>query len=111
MTRARSGHWASLGAPAAFLLGVTIAVLLVRAGLNNGSTTLRETGPVAGHVVSAAGKGRRPPAGRRQYSIVRAGDTFSTIAARSGITVAQLEQLNPGVRSTALFIGQRIRVG
>jgi hypothetical protein len=108
---ARSGRWASLIAPAAFLLGVTIAVLLVRSALDDGGAPPRATQPAPGHKVANPGKGRRPPASRLRYAIVRAGDTFSTIAARSGITVTQLERLNPGVRSTALFIGQRIRVG
>src|SRR5205809_7346714 len=101
MARARSGHWASLVAPAAFLLGVTIAVLLVRAGLNGGSSPSRETRAASSRPVSNGGNGRRTPSGRPRYTIVRAGDTFSTIAARSGITAAPLERLDPRVSSTA----------
>jgi LysM repeat protein len=41
---------------------------------------------------------------------VQSGDTFGTIAAREGIAVGRLEQLNPGVSSSALAVGQRIRV-
>ena len=111
MARDPSRHWASLAAPAAFLLGVTIAVLLVRSALNDGSTPTRETRPAVTRTTPTSGQGGRRRAARPRYTSVRAGDTFSTIAARAGITVAELERLNPGVRSTSLFIGQRIRVG
>jgi len=41
---------------------------------------------------------------------VRAGDTFATIAAATGVTVARLQELNPRVEPTSLFIGDRIRL-
>jgi LysM repeat protein len=41
---------------------------------------------------------------------VQSGDTFGSISAKTGVDVAQLERLNPGVRSNALQVGQRIRV-
>jgi LysM repeat protein len=104
-------------APAAFLALVTIAVLLIRSGLHHDTgtqttttappahttprtTTTRETTTRATTTTAAAG----------QFYTVQTGDTFSVIASRFGTTVAQLEQLNPGVSSTALRIGQRIRV-
>ena len=41
---------------------------------------------------------------------VRAGDSLSAIAARTGVTVGQLEQLNPTLDPSALRPGQRIRL-
>jgi len=41
---------------------------------------------------------------------VVAGDTFGVIAAKTGTSVAELGQLNPGVSSTALHVGQKLRV-
>jgi LysM repeat protein len=41
---------------------------------------------------------------------VRAGDTFGTIAARTGVPIATLQRLNPNVKPTALYIGERIRL-
>ena len=38
------------------------------------------------------------------------GDTFGSIAAKVGTTISALETLNPGVSSTALQVGQKIRV-
>ena len=110
--RRRSADWRSLAAPAVFLLAVTIAVLLVRSALtgDKSSGPVRETRPAATEPASTEGVTTPRPRPRRRYATVRAGDTFSTIATRAGITVSELERLNPGVKSTALFIGQKIRV-
>jgi len=45
----------------------------------------------------------------RTYT-VQSGDTLGSIAAKTGTTVAKLEQLNPGVDPTALRVGEKIRV-
>ena len=42
--------------------------------------------------------------------IVKAGDSFSTISARTGVNIATLESLNPGVNPAALQTGQRLRL-
>ena len=48
-------------------------------------------------------------AGATYYTVQR-GDTFSIIATKEAISVAEIEQLNPGVSSNALQVGQQIRV-
>jgi len=45
-----------------------------------------------------------------QECIVRAGDTLSKIARDSGITVAQLVELNPGVNFPQIKVGQKLRL-
>lgn len=45
----------------------------------------------------------------RFYTIER-GDTFGSVAAEFDTTVERLIELNPGVDTTELRIGQRIRV-
>jgi spore germination protein YaaH len=47
----------------------------------------------------------------RRYYRVRAGDTLASIAAQTHTPVARLRRLNPRVQPTALFIGQRLRLG
>jgi LysM repeat protein len=42
--------------------------------------------------------------------IVQRGDSFSAISSRTHVSVAMLERLNPGLRPTALHVGQEIRV-
>ena len=52
----------------------------------------------------------KPPARKAAaFYRVRAGDTLATIAAATGVPVERLEQLNPNVEPTSLFIGDRIR--
>ena len=46
---------------------------------------------------------------RRTYR-VRAGDTLASIAEQTGVTVEELQELNPGVDSNSLSIGQELRL-
>jgi LysM repeat protein len=108
---------ARIGAPAAFLLAVTIAVLLIRAGVRGNSTPGRATStrpathssttPTAQSAKTVTGTRTDPSA---RYYVVRKGDTFTSISGKAGTTVSRLEALNPGVSSNALRVGQRIRV-
>jgi LysM repeat protein len=106
---------ARYAAPAAFLVAITILVLLVRAGLTSGggnasvqtlpvSTAAAPIAPVTTPLVTTLQK----PA-KRFYAIQR-GDTFSIVARKLNTTVEALQALNPGVSSSALTIGQQIRV-
>ena len=54
-------------------------------------------------------KNVKHPAARR-YWTVQAGDTFGVISSKTGVPVATIEQLNPTVKSTSLFIGEKIRL-
>ncbi len=112
---------ARYAAPAAFLAAVTIAVLLVRSGLENGETTpppaaattaqVTTTGPgeTATTATTETGGTTTEPAGAEYYEI-EAGDTLAVVADRFDTTVEQLLVLNPDVDPVALTIGQRIRV-
>ena len=94
-------------APAAFLVAVTIGVLVVRAGFESGKSPTKPTTTVTAKTTTKAKDHRRR--GARTYT-VQSGDTLGSIAARTKTTVARLEQLNPGIDPTALRIGERIRV-
>jgi LysM repeat protein len=108
---------ARYAAPAAFLLAATIAVLLVRSALTNGS----EAAPSAAATATApATTSEEPPssttgetttdvAGAEFYEI-QPGDTLAAVAEQHDTTVEQLLVLNPDVDPVALTIGQRIRV-
>ena len=122
-TRQQVTHY---GAPAAFLAAVTIAVILIKAGLNGGSastttvglpttstataatttTKLVLTGPQAGTTSTATDT----TAAGAQYYEVQSGDTLGSIAGKYSTTVDELMTLNPGIDPTTLNIGQRIRV-
>lgn len=102
---------ARYGAPALFLLAVTIAVLLIRAGLGEGSkgTTTTASIVVTTAPATTTTKQGTTPSGKRYYRVA-AGDTFGSIAAKTGISISDLERLNPGVSSNSLQVGQKLRV-
>ena len=111
------------GAPAVFLLAVTIAVLLIKSGLDRGSKTQTAAAPTttqqtttaapttnitltdSGNVVTTTA-----PA-NAQYYTIQSGDTLGTIAAQYNTSVDQLQTWNPGLDPNSLQPGQRIRVG
>jgi LysM repeat protein len=109
-SRRRAAH---LAAPFLFLAAVTLAVLLIRAGLESGSSRATSTPAVQTQTAPArtttTTKHRAKPGGGRFYT-VQAGDTFSSISVRTGVSIAELERLNPGVSSNALHVGQKLRV-
>ena len=84
--------------PAAFLAAVTAGVLGWRA------TSRPSPTPTRPHPAAQVA----PP--KRAYYRVRPGDTLTAVAARTGVPLPRLLQLNPSVQPTSLFLGQRIRV-
>jgi LysM repeat protein len=111
----RRGHarLARYAAPVAFLAAATVAILLVRSGLENGDATVPPTTAVA----TAPGSGTTRPgstgttsAAGAQFYVIQAGDTLAVIADEHDTTVEQLLALNPDVDPVALTVGQRIRV-
>ena len=107
------------GAPAAFLLAVTIAALLVKSGLDNGSqdqtvaaptTTARTTTTAPTTTITLTSSTTTAPP-NAQYYVIESGDTLGAVAAKYDTTVDELLTLNPSVDPSGLQPGQRIRVG
>ena len=105
------------GGPAAFLVAVTIAILLIKSGLSGGGTDTEATQsvaqPVSTHQTSTrqrATTNTTTVAAARYYTI-QTGDTLGSVAVAEHTTVADLLRLNPGVDPQSLHAGQRIRVG
>lgn len=102
-------------APAGFLLAVTVAVVLIHSALKS-SGTPHTTSPVTHPAkqvettVGGAAKTRTGTESAQRFWTVQAGDTFGVISSKSGVPVATIEQLNPNVKSTSLFIGQKLRI-
>jgi LysM repeat protein len=82
------------------LLGVAAAVVLI---IRSPPAFLRTTG--ASHTSRAAVHRRLPP-----YWTVRTGNSFATIAAKTGLSVDQLQAYNPNVDPLALTPGQRLNL-
>jgi len=93
-------------APVAFLAAVTIAVLLVRSGLQRDSPSSPTTPETTTVLTQTATQRHQRP----QYYRLRPGETISDVALRFNTTVAALLALNPKIQPTRLSVGQRIRV-
>jgi LysM repeat protein len=116
--------FAHYGAPAAFLLAVTILAILIHSAIGGGTPgrTSTSVGPltrpstarVPTQTTRTVTRARTSSTGITQagaeFATVQTGDTFGSIASRNGTSVAELEALNPGVSSNSLQVGQRIRV-
>jgi LysM repeat protein len=100
-------------APAAFLLVVTVAVLLVRAGLRGGGgsgATTPLTTEVTKRPQPTARTTTRPKPPAKRFYTIQSGDTLDTVAAKFGTTTEKLLALNPGIDTHALSVGQKIRI-
>jgi membrane-bound lytic murein transglycosylase D len=51
-----------------------------------------------------------PVAVPKKYYTIRSGDTFSRIASKYGLSMSQLQHLNPGVSPSRIRVGQSLRV-
>jgi LysM repeat protein len=108
------GELRRYAAPAGFLLAVTIAVVLIHSALQGSGaphTSVPVTHP-AKQVETTPGtttKSRKTKPAQRFWT-VQAGDTFAVISSKSGVPVTTIERLNPNVKSTSLFIGQKLRI-
>ena len=109
--------WRRYVAPAAFLLAATIAILLIRSGLKAGTPAARTAAvstpaqPQKTVSTSTTTVGARTTtASGPRFWTVQAGDTFGVISTKTGVPVATIQQLNPNVKSTSLFIGQKLRL-
>jgi LysM repeat protein len=112
------------GAPAAFLVAATIAVLLVKAGLDNPNsatvaspTTTAQTTTQATTTTKlvltgtgSTGTSTNTTVPGAKYYVIQSGDTLGGIAAQYDTTVDELLTLNPNVDPNALHPGDRIRV-
>jgi LysM repeat protein len=111
------------GAPAAFLAAATIAILLIKAGLESGSKSQPPPAgvlPTTAHTTTRAatspklvltGTTTAATTSSGRYYVIQTGDTLGSIALKYETTVEQLLTLNPDVDPAALHPGDRIRVG
>jgi LysM repeat protein len=106
-------------APAAFLLAVTIGVLLLRAAMDDeaapssaATTPTRRSPPPppARPATTAAAAAAAAAAAEARFHVIRGGDTLGAVADRYDTSLEALVELNPGIDPTALQVGQRVRV-
>jgi LysM repeat protein len=89
-------------APIALVATITATYVVVHGSLNSAHSATHSRG-----VLPHPGARPKPPPVPRVY-VVQAGDSLSSISAKTGISVADLESLNPGIDPNALQTGQRL---
>jgi LysM repeat protein len=95
---------ARIAAPLALVAAVVgIAIVIAASQTSGDSASVRASGRPAVH--RAVHHKPRP-----RTVVVRAGDTLSAIAGRTGVAVEALQTLNPGVDPQALQAGQRLKL-
>src|SRR5579884_1844060 len=89
-------------APIALVVAVAGTYLVVHETLN------------AKHTAAHSHAARRKPSQRRfarvTFYTVQPGDSLTSIASKTGVSLAKLEQLNPSADPNALQTGQRLRL-
>jgi len=88
------------------LLGVIAAIALVVRGELHTASPGPATPVVSGQTTTTSATTAAPPT----LYVVKAGDSLSAIAAKTGVSVGTLEALNPSLNPNALQTGQRLRL-
>jgi hypothetical protein len=94
------------------LLSFVVALLLVVSHSSNGGSPGGAATPSQGRPPATAGGGGNSSSrskGPRFYT-VKAGDTPTAIAAKTGVPLTQIEQLNPNLDPQTLSPGERIKL-
>ena len=95
-------------APLALIVVVGSVLLVVDrsdVGKKDGKTSTGATITGASETKTTPSKGKH----RRTY-VVKEGDTLSGIAAKTGVSLAVIEQLNPDIDAQTLHAGQKIKL-
>lgn len=90
------------------LIALVVAIIVVasNSGYSGGTGSATTSTPSATTTTNAQAA---PKTHRRRYT-VRAGDTLGAIAEKTGVSVATLEDLNPGLDPTQLVAGQKLKL-
>lgn len=99
-------------APLAIVAFLVALVFVVSSSGDGGSAAQEAVAPAERTEQTSTPQGEDRPrrrSGPRTYR-VRAGDTPSTIAERTGVPLEQLQELNPEIDPQALSPGQRLRL-
>jgi LysM repeat protein len=104
-------------APLALVASAAAVVLVIASSDavsgNGGTTTTRTTTSARPHTTPAASTQRTTttPAGNiPAFYVVKSGDILTTIAERTGVSVARILELNPDIDPQALVAGQQIKL-
>jgi LysM repeat protein len=101
----RSSPSARALAVGALIAGFIVLVLVIATSLGGGSSG--SSGHRHGHVSRKASESdHRTPA---SY-VIQSGDTLTSIAHKTGVPVARIQELNPGIDPQILVSGEKLKL-
>jgi LysM repeat protein len=74
------------------------------------STTSKSSTTAEGRTVSERSKGSSRRRRRARTYTVKSGDTLSSIAVKTGVSLERIQELNPKLDSNSLQTGQRVKL-
>jgi hypothetical protein len=101
----RSSALARALAVTALVIGFLVLTAVIADSLGGGGGS---AGPRGGSPAGRAAPGRRRNA-PASY-VVQNGDTLTSIAHRTGVSVARIQRLNPGVDPQILIAGEKLKL-
>lgn len=108
MASPRPGRWLAPSALAAAVIAVVVVVAAGGGGSHSSPSTAPATTVDTARTTTRSAAGHGAPA-TRTY-VIQPGDNLSSVAQKTGVPLARIEQLNPGVNPQSLHAGQRIRL-
>ena len=97
-------------APLALLIAGVAVYTVVHRDSSGGSTPTATTS-TARTTGTKAQRARRAKKAKSRTYTVKAGDTLSGIASKTGVSLQRIEELNPKLDSQALQTGETIKLG
>ena len=102
---------ARLLAPLALIaVAAALVIVLSGGGAGGGLVGTEEPAGTAASPTATSAEGTKKPARRRKTYTVKAGDTPSGIAEKTGVSVEELLDANPDVDAQSLAPGDRLRI-
>jgi LysM repeat protein len=108
MSHRSSARW--LAPVALVTCAVAVYVVVKPSSSDKGGSTTNTVLPAAAAKQATTGTTARKPQRKRHSYVVKPGDTFSSIALKTGVPLARIVALNPNVDSQSLQAGQRIKL-
>lgn len=101
----RSSAPARVFATIALVGGVILLIAVIATSLGDGEDGGKDRSPAV-QMGKQGGEGGEPP---KSY-VVQNGDTLTSIARKTGVQVATIEELNPGVDPQILVSGEKLKL-
>ena len=90
------------------LIAATVALIVVVSDSLGGGDSHSDHRRIGKHESGAGKNGRKSPP-KKAY-VVQPGDTLSSISDKTGVSIAKLQQLNPGVDPQILIAGDKLKL-